>query len=446
MIENNYRIKSARGTAISILYDIEEKGSYTNIILKKKLDEGSLSQVDKGLVKAIVYGTEKNKLFLDSVIASFTKKSLKSISPWILAILRTGIYQILYLDKVPSFAIVNECVEISKSVDKGRGSGFVNGVLRNVARNADQIKSREIPENLKYSVPKWLFDFVKSFYGSRFTTEFFKASMDEPELNIRVNTLKTNKLELQDILRSEGIESFSNKYVYDSLKTLGMVNISDLESYKKGLYIIQDEGAMLSVEAMDLKDGNTVLDMCAAPGGKTTHIAQKIGSGTVVARDVHKHKIKLIEDNLKRMGMKNAICQLHDGSMPPDRDELESYDSVLLDAPCSGIGIIRRKPDIKYNLTPKKLHELQLIQKNLILNAYDSLKKGGLLVYTTCTINPRENQGVVDFLLKKRPDCEIDREFEANIFNGLVDENGFVKLFPNVHGTDGFFIARIRKK
>jgi 16S rRNA (cytosine967-C5)-methyltransferase len=442
-MNNNDKIKNPREVAINVLHEVEYKDAYTNLALKKWLSKAALSNNDVALATSLVYGTEKNKLHIDSIISSLSKTPLKKISPWILIVLRVGIYQMYFLDKVPTFAAVNEGVKLGKRYESAKAGGFVNGVLRSAERNMESIKAKENPDYVKLSVPNWLLKLMTKYYGCDFAMDFFKASLGVSPLTIRVNTLKVDADELIEILKNEGVAAEKSNFSPECLMTKGLANIGGLKSHDQGLYFVQDEGAMLSVEALEVKLGNSVLDMCAAPGGKTTHIAQKLeNTGSVTARDIYSHKMLLIEKNIHRLGLDNVKSEIKDG-LNLDESDLGKYDRVLLDAPCSGLGIIRRKPDIKYKLSPQKIHEIVQIQKRLILNAFDSLSPGGYLVYTTCTVNPRENEEVVDYLLKNRERAFIDDKLPEDIFGDIIDEAGYVKLYPNVHGTDGFFIVRI---
>ncbi|QSX08745.1 16S rRNA (cytosine(967)-C(5))-methyltransferase RsmB [Alkalibacter rhizosphaerae] len=439
---------SARETAVQILHDIEEQGAFSNLALKKALwEQKQLDQRDKNLVTALVYGTEKHKLTIDHMIEEASNRRISRITSWTLAILRAGIFQIMYLDKVPSFAAVNESVELSKTKEDGKASGFVNGVLRKVVRSKETWDDKALPAHLRYSVPKKLFDFVLSFYGEEWTEAFFASSLEEAPMTLRCNTWNTDKNALKTRLALEGVEAWDGLYASQCLHTRGLQQIALMSSYRDGDFIIQDEGAMLSVEMLGVERGHLVLDMCAAPGGKTTHMAEHAGlTGRVVARDIHEHKLQLIEDNATRLGLHNILVELHDGLKELEEEDQGKYDRVLLDAPCSGLGILRRKPDIKYHLSPKKFHELVQMQKRMILHGFDALKPGGTMVYTTCTVNPRENSQVVEYLLRERPEAGLDKNGLPESIQSLMGKDGYIQLWPHVHHTDGFFMAKITKK
>lgn len=443
----NKEIWSARETAVRVLHEVEELGAFSNLALKKALwEQKHLEQRDKNFVTALVYGTEKKKLHMDHIIQGASHRKTSRISPWILAILRAGIYQILYLDKVPSFAAVNESVELSKRENQGKASGFVNGVLRKVARDKDRLLEEQLPLHLRLSVPKFLLDELGRYYSEEMLASFFEASLMEAPLSLRWNTLKTNKDALQARLLQEGVESRKGNYAKQSLITSGLQHISLLNSYRDGDYIIQDEGAMLSVELLAPEPGDRVLDLCAAPGGKSTHLGELVGSeGLVLARDIHEHKLALVEDNARRLGLQNIRTQWHDGTEPLSEGDRNAYDRVLLDAPCSGLGILRRKPDIKYHLSRQKFHQLVQLQKPMILNAFDALAPGGVLVYTTCTVHPRENREVVEYLLRQRENARVDVEGMPPHLRSLAGEDGMIQLWPQIHDTDGFFMVRVVK-
>lgn len=441
-------IWNARQTAVQVLYAVEEEGAFSNLALKKALwEQKQLTQRDKNLVTALVYGTEKYKIYIDHLIGRVSNRKKNRISPWTLAILRVGIFQILFLDKVPSFAAVHESVELVKATEEHKAAGFVNGVLRNVTRSKDDWDDSGMPDHVRCSVPKKVYDFVASFYGNQWARDFFQASLKEAPLTIRVNTKRADADSLKVELAHEGVDAKTCKYASNCLSTKGLQQIPLMNSHRNGKFIIQDEGAMLSVEILGVEKNQRILDMCAAPGGKSTHMAQITGDGgQVVARDVHEHKLALIEENAERMGLSNILIQCKDAIIPPEEGEKCGYDRVLLDAPCSGLGILRRKPDIKYHLTKEKFHALVQMQKVMIRNGFDALKPGGVFVYTTCTVNPRENAQVVDYLLRERSDAQLDTAGIPEHLGHLVGEDGYIQLWPQIHGTDGFFMARIVKK
>ncbi|NTW72317.1 MAG: 16S rRNA (cytosine(967)-C(5))-methyltransferase RsmB [Eubacteriaceae bacterium] len=438
-----------RELAVQLLYEINNEDAFTNLALSQAFKNTEIARQDRALATTLVYGTEKNLTKLDLIIGMMSKTKLNKISPWIKEILRTGIYQIFYLDKVPSFAVVNECVNLSKKYSRDKASGFVNAILRNIIRQKEKIEIRimdELEPFERLSVPKWLFRYIEKQYGSESACSFFEESLHNSPLTARVNTTLMDIDSLLAVLEAEGLSVEANKIFKDSVRFYGFPGVFDLKSHSQGLFMLQDEGAMVAVEALGINAGDVILDMCAAPGGKTAHMAEILnGSGKIISRDIYGHKIKLIEENVSRLKLKNVYTELKDSTIFYKEDQ-EKFDKVLLDAPCSGLGILRRKPDIKWKLDYEKILELIQVQKKMILHAFDSLKQGGVLVYCTCTINKHENYDIIEYLIKERKDAEVDHHYLGQLHPDLADQRGVIQLMPNIHGTDGFFISRIIKK
>lgn len=443
-----------RETALKILYDINENGAYTNIALNKYLEETNLKGVDRSFITDMVYGTIKWRLSIDYIIEIFSSVKLKKISPWILNVLRLGVYQLLYTDKIPESAAVNESVNLSKRYGHAAASRYVNGVLRSVSRNRQSIEYPDKAKNLvqylsvKYSHPDWLVkDWVKRF-GKEFTEDLLQSNNQVPEVTVRTNTLKISKDELAGSLKEQGIEAEQAKYVEEALIVRNPSSIARLEAFKKGYFQVQDESSMLVAKVMAPERGDTVIDVCSAPGGKTTHIAQLMkDEGTVIARDVHEHKIRLVAEACERLGIKSVKPQLYD-AMELDESFVGKADKVLVDAPCTGFGIIRRKPDIKWTRTISDINEINALQAKILDVSSRYVKPGGVLVYSTCTILDEENQGIIKKFLKEHD------EFELTDITGYLPERlrktsaaeGYIQLFPNVDNIDGFFIARLIKR
>ncbi|HCX63870.1 MAG TPA: 16S rRNA (cytosine(967)-C(5))-methyltransferase RsmB, partial [Eubacteriaceae bacterium] len=436
-----------RHLAVEILTQIDLHQAYPNLELKKRLKNSALSPRDKAFVTALVYGVIKRKYQLDFVIDELSKTKRNKISHRILQVLRIGTFQILFFDKVPSFAAVNECVELGKKYSRGKAGGFVNGLLRNLVRQKDAIQEKLQQGILQYSVSQELFDLVSSQYGERFAHEFFMEFLKESPVTIRINQSKTSREKVRDQLKKDGIDVGEGRFFDYCLQLDSTVDIASNDSFRKGEFIVQDEGAMFSVEALEVKEGDRVLDMCCAPGGKTTHIAERIKQPrNVTARDLYNHKIQLVRQNLQRLGLNDRVyTEVYDGTTFDEKDR-NRYDKVLLDAPCSGLGIIRRKPDIKYGTSEEKRNALVEIQRRMVLNGFDSLKPGGILVYTTCTINKNENEGMVDFLLKNRKEARVKKNHAHKILEEEKEEDGCIRLYPQIHKVDGFFICAIEKK
>lgn len=431
---------NAREIAMHILYETEYKDAYANLVLKDTLAQyKDLSQTDKGFITRLVYGTVSRRLTLEYIIGQYSKIKLKKISKYILLILKLGIYQILYMDKVPNSAAVNESVKLAKRYGHTSSAGFVNGLLRSVIKTGvkypDDVILRAAYE---YSYPielvkKWSDDF-----GFDFAVELMKSMNADPEISLRVNTLKTTPEKLLN-----EFDCFSPSMYYKNALTASGFDISASEPYKKGLIIAQDVSAMLAAVVLNPKRGDKVLDLCAAPGGKSTHLAELMeNEGEIIACDIHEHKTELIDKNARRMGIDiiNTVC-IDSSVYRPSLDS--TFDKVLADVPCSGLGIIKRKPDIKWKNID--IENLSMLAEKILTNAMKYVKIGGEVVFSTCTINKEENEERLNKLLS-----ENDNFIRADISGFLPKElahstasDGYVTFYPNVDGIDGFFIAKI---
>jgi len=446
------KIDLARDAAVRIVYKVLREGAYSNIAIKQELDKGSLARLDKALVTEIVNGTLRNLTRIDWIKSRFVKKN--KIEPWIEDIIRCGIYQLLFLDRVPDSAVCNESAELARKHSHEGTVRFVNGVLRNISRNKEKL---EYPEKEKdavkylsvfYSHPEWMVEkWVKDF-GRDFTEELLRANNETPPFTIRLNRLKTNREQLLELLSVENIECEKGSYNPEAIYIRGTAAIEDKESFKKGLYQVQDESSMLVAHVMAPKAGDRILDMCSAPGGKTTHIAELMDNqGEIVARDIHAHKLKLVDESCRRLGISIVKTELFN-AMELDKVSLEKFDKVLLDAPCSGLGVMRRKPDLRWKKEPDNFRELAKLQRDMLELAARYVKAGGVLIYSTCTINRTENIDVVMDFLAVNSNFHLE-SIIGEIPDNLVGESaskGYLELFPNTHGTDGFFIARMEKR
>lgn len=398
------------------------------------------SELDKRFISRIVYGVVENKIYLDYVIRQFSSVRLKKIEPEILNVLRMSAYQILFMDKTPDSAAVNEGVKLAKKIHFRR-SGFVNGLLRNLVRDQDNIKmpKERIPFlSVQYSHPEFLVSRWTDLFGDSFTEDLLKSNNVTPYLSIRVNTLKTNREDLITKLESTGVKCKKSDIVKDGIiitdsKALSLEHNDD---FKQGHFTVQDESSMFVSEQLQPNKGERILDLCAAPGGKSTHLAQLMADdGEVVSCDVSDYKLSKIQENINRLGFKSIKPMINDGLIH-NNDFDDAFDKVLVDAPCSGLGIIRRKPDIKYLKSMESIESLQEIQLNILNQAAKYVKIGGVLMYSTCTIEPLENNNIIETFLKTHPEYE----------RVLIDGEKFVQLYPNVHETDGFFCCKMLRK
>ena len=425
-------MNNSRELALSALYQIEYKGAYSNIILKKTLLAG-MDRRDKGFITQIVYGVVRRKLTLDYIISKYSSIKLKKMSKFILLILRMGVYQIYFMDKVPDSAAVNESVKLAKKYC-GKSSGFVNGVLHSVIRGKDTVeypKDRTEYLSVKYSFPVEL---VKIFSELDFCEDLLESLNEEPKTSLRINTLKCTDLTIEDA-------ELEKNPLYEFARTASGFDIASSKEYNEGKFIVQDAAAMMASLALAPRENETCMDVCAAPGGKTTHMAELMkNKGKITAFDIHPHKVEIIKKNAERMGIGiiDAICA--DASVF-NHDYKETADKVLVDVPCSGLGIIRRKPDIKWN--KENIDELPLLQYEILENAAAYLKPGGELVYSTCTLNKRENEDVIVQFVKNNNEFEF---VEIDIPEPLGRKNnGYITFYPNLDGVDGFFISKIKR-
>ncbi|MCX7921871.1 MAG: 16S rRNA (cytosine(967)-C(5))-methyltransferase RsmB [Clostridia bacterium] len=447
-------IDSTREIALKILYDINEKGAYSNISINKYLEGHELKSIDRAFITDMVYGAVKWRLTIDWIIEQFSSVKIKKISPWILNILRLGVYQLIYTDKVPESAACNESVNLAKRYGHQASSRYVNGVLRGIARNKDGIKYPDKKKNfnqflsVKYSHPQWLVDQWIERFGRDFTESLLSSNNEIPDFTVRVNTLKASKEQLIESLKESGIDVENGKHLDEAVVIKNPSSITKLEAFKKGYFQVQDESSMLVAKVLDPKPGEFVMDVCSAPGGKSTHIAQIMNNeGTVISRDVHEHKIKIIEEAVNRLGIRIVKTELFN-AVELDERHIEKADRVLIDAPCTGLGIIRKKPDIKWarNIEDKK--EITALQRRILDTCSRYVKPGGFLVYSTCTIEHEENEDIIEGFLKENKSFQpVDiAPLLPEALKKPGTEKGYVQLYPNVDRLDGFFIAKLQKR
>lgn len=440
-----------RKIAAKIIYDIETNGAYTNIALAKTFEQtDGLSSVEKRLISEFVHGVTERRITLDYIISQFSSIKLTKIAPKVLNALRLGVYQLLYMDKIPESAAVNESVKIAKSVGGQKSGGFVNAILRNILRNKDDIKyppSGNEYLSVYYSYPIEIIDMFLDEFEYDFVEEMLESFNKRSKLYLRCNITKTTPEKLVSDLNDNGIKAeIYNNPLFPQLDYIVSVEkIGDMErlpSYRNGDFYIQDIASALVTEVLNPQSGDVVIDMCAAPGGKTTHIAEKMNNkGKVYAFDIYEHKIKLIGENADRLGLDICEPKIQDATLVND-DYINMADCVLVDAPCSGIGIIGKKPDIKYQRKPSDVNELSEIGYKILCNAAKYVKSGGTLVYSTCTVMKRENEDNINKFLD-----EFNDEFYLEPITTInKPNNGYITLYPHIDGTDGFFMCRLKKR
>lgn len=438
-----------RNIAVDILSEIDA-GSYSNLQVNNEIEQHDLKIEDKRLITELVYGVLQNQLTLDYYLSPFLKKPQK-LQNWVRNLLRTAVYQMEYLDRIPEFAILNESTEIAKKRGHDGIRRMVTGVLRSIERkgipNVAAISDPIERLSVEYSVKKWIIAQLMDELGQEKTVSILKSINKPSKLSIRVNMVLSSTEKVTESLEKEGFSVTRSKVSSEGL-ILERVpySLSRSELFQKGNIIAQDESAMLVAEAMDVKDGMKVLDACAAPGGKTTQIAEHVGqNGKVVAWDIHDHRLDLIKKNAERMHLSDRIeVEKQDASIVDDQYDNDTFDRILVDAPCSGIGLLRRKPEIRYvkdNLDPMALHKIQLS----ILDAVaEKLKINGILTYSTCTMLNMENQETVKEFLEKHSNFEL---VKVKTDNSLKDDRKLdtLNIFPDDFGSDGFFIANLKR-
>lgn len=443
--------KNVRATAMDLLVTIEKNQSYSNLLLNSTIEKNELSPKDIGLLTELTYGTLQRRMALDFFLKPFIKDS-KKLADWILHLLRLTLYQMVYLDKIPDRAAIYEAVEIAKKRGHKGIASLVNGVLRSIQREglpsfemiADPIERL----SLETSHPKWLVTRWVNQFGYDKTKEMCEMNLTAPLQTARVNLTRISRDECIALLEEDGFQIEKSSIIPEAIRCL-KGNLASTLAFKYGMLTIQDESSMLASYALGVKENQSVLDACAAPGGKSTHIAEKMGnSGEVISIDLHEHKVKLINDNAKRLGLENIDTVVMDSRQVGEQFKEESFDRILLDAPCSGLGVMRRKPDMKYTKTEQDVERLSSIQQKLLQSVSPLLKKGGILVYSTCTVDREENEKTVAEFLQKNPQFEGDTTFKDRMPEAVQSLiKGYdLQIFPQDFGSDGFYIAVLRKK
>ena len=432
------KVETARNLALAVLEDVFINQAYSNIALNKHFKGSRLSAADKGLVTEIVYGTVARKLTLEWYLSHFIQDRDK-LDNWLYVLLLMSVYQVRFLDKVPDHAVVNEAVELAKARKKG-SEKLVNAVLRRILRegwpDVDSIKRKNKRDSIAYSLPVWLVSKLKEEYSEERAQAIFKSLLVRNKASIRVVDL-SRKEEIKAVLEA----SDSPLAVSGLVKEQGHFAGHDL--FSEGAITIQDESSQLVAPTLDLQGHEQVLDACAAPGGKTAHMASYLTSGKVTALDLYDHKLDLIQENAQRLGVADLVqTQKLDARKVHEFFEKDSFDKILVDAPCSGIGLLRRKPDIKYNKETADFTSLQEIQLEILGSVCQTLRKGGIITYSTCTIVSEENFQVVEAFLESHPEFEqVKLEHECKD----ILKDGCVLITPELYGSDGFFISQFRK-
>lgn len=436
--------KSARQIAYEILLKIEVDKAFSNLAIDSAVKMYNPDSTDCAFISRLVYGVIERKITLDYVVSRHLSNPAKKMKPEVLTVLRMGTYQILFMDKVHSGAAVNESVKLVKANKCGFAAGLVNAVLRKISQNDLEIDG-DLTETQKfsvdYSVPEELVKFMIHHYGKENAESFFKASLQPKEITVRVNTLKTTAEKLKKLLRDERVNVFDT-YLPDALRIESDRAVYNLDCFKNGLFHVEDLSSQLCVEALELFDGASAVDVCAAPGGKSFTAAEYMNNnGVLYSCDVYEQRTELIKQGAQRLGIENIVPLVNDATV--FNGNLPEADRVLCDVPCSGLGIIGKKPEIKY----KRLDDtksLLPIQMQILKTSSKYVKHGGRLVYSTCSVNPNENRRICDRFLEENPEFVSVKVLPR--IERTVDEGDYLTLFPHKNNCDGFFIAAFVRK
>ena len=437
-------MKTSRAAAFEILLKIHKDGAYSNLALDASLENKIFSHVEKAFISALVYGVTERTLTLDYQLEKYLSQPLRKLKPQVLVILRMGAYQILFMDKIPVSAAVNESVKLTKSCGCAFASGLVNAILRKVSQNGIVLpdeKDRIKRCSIEYSCPEWILNLWKECYGEENALKIAECSVGAAETVLRVNTLKISRDEFISKLADEGIEARRGT-IENSVVLSKAGSIRDLQCYKDGLFHVQDIASQLCCMALDAKEGEKVLDICSAPGGKAFTAAEYMNNkGVITACDIYESRLKLIDLGAERLGINIIKTFVNDATVK--NAALEKYDKIICDVPCSGLGVIRRKPEIRLK-TAAEVDKLSEIQYSIMKIASDCLKEGGVMIYSTCSLNKDENENVYYRFLKENPEFEAVRVLPDVKRAG--EDTDTLTLMPHIHSSDGFFISAVRRR
>ena len=455
---------NTRRLALDVLLEVTEHGAYSNQVLRAVLEKYQyMEKYERAFLTRLVEGTIQHMIELDYVIDQFSKVKVKKMKPVIRNILRMGVYQIQYMDSVPDSAACNEAVKLARKSGFSTLSGFVNGVLRNIARNSgsirypDEEKEPVLALSVRYSMPEWIVEEWLNAYGMEQTKAILDAFSKEAPITIRTNVTKITPDALKEQLKAEGVTvqtleelsyaglPYTDAYHY-AFAISGFDHLMALPSFQDGLFYVQDISSMLVAEVAAPNWGDYCIDVCAAPGGKSLHIAEKLmGSGYVEARDVSERKVALMQENIERTEAINIRAAVWDATVR-DPESVKKADIVLADVPCSGLGVIGKKQDIKYKMSEKRQQDIIRLQRRILSVVQEYVRPNGVLIYSTCTIGADENQYNLKWFLENYPfRLESIDPYICEELKGKTTAGGYIQLLPGVHESDGFFIARLRR-
>jgi 16S rRNA (cytosine967-C5)-methyltransferase len=447
-----------------LLVKIDSKQGFINILLNKLLDKNKISTRDAAFINEITYGVVRNRNKLDWALSQFSTKPLSETPVLIRNILRMGVYQLLFLDKVPDYAVCNESVQLAKKYGNHGIAKFVNGVLRNILRNREDIrwpdKEKEMALHIStiYSHPLSIIERWLKRFGFADTVKICQANNKIPPLVIRTNTLKLSRSDLKGILEKKNILVKEGLFTEEALYVKGISNITKFPAYREGLFQIQDEASILVSHLLDPSPGESVIDVCSAPGGKTTHLAQLMANkGSLLAMDSNELRLLTVKSNCRRLGIDIVKTQQNNGAILAEK-YLKTADKLLIDVPCTGLGVLRRKPDLRWQYyDSKRFEKLSELQGKILDTASNYLKIDGRLVYSTCSTEPEENEEAVSRFLEKHPDFELEdlskfiKERKLPVYESVQHkQNKFIQIYPGLSNLnldlDGFFMAKMIRK
>ena len=429
---------STRELALDILLEVNEKEQYSHLVLRDVLNKYQyLEKQERAFLTRLAEGTIEHMLEMDFIIDSFSKVKVKKMKPLIRNLLRMSVYQFKYMDSIPDAAVCNEAVKLAKKRGFGQLRGFVNGVLRNIARNMEKLNypnEKTEPElflEVMYSVPRWIVKQWMKSYGYETTKSICQSFLEEKPITIRTNLTKITPQELKQRLEQESVLVEEIEHLPYAFAIHGFDYLQSLESFAEGLFYVQDVSSMMVAETAAPKTDDYIIDVCAAPGGKSSHLAEKLnGSGMVEARDLTEYKVSLIEENIERHGFTNMKAIQMDATIL-DEASVEKADILICDLPCSGLGVMGKKTDIRYKMTPEKQKDLVELQKEILRTVHTYVKQGGKLIYSTCTIHKGENEEMMEWFLKEFPQFTMISQKQ---------------MFPGKQFHDGFFIAELKRE
>lgn len=442
-----------RELALEILLKVLEQGEYSSVVLQQVLTTYQyLEKQDRAFLTRLCEGTIERKIELDYIINQFSKVKVKKMKPVIRNILRLGVYELKYMENIPARATCNEAVKLAQKKGFYNLKGFVNGVLRNIERRKAEVvypdeKKQPITYlSVRYSMPEWIVQMWEQQYGIEITKTMLQAAFLDRAVTIRCNTEKNTVSQLGESLKKEGIKVEAGVYVKEALRISEYNYLKKIKAFQEGKFIIQDESSMLVALAAGIQKDDFIVDVCAAPGGKSMHAAELLrGTGVVSSRDISDTKVERIRENARRLGLKNVHPIVQD-ALKLDEEMVAKADVVIADLPCSGLGVIGKKNDIKYKTSPEGIKELVKLQRSILKTISSYVKPGGTLIYSTCTVNQMENEENVKWIVDNLGlELQSLDEFLPEKLRGETTKQGFLQLIPGIQETDGFFLSKFKK-